>query len=167
MPNDAQTRMNAAALADRLFMADGDGFSADDAAALLALLPKPGLWRRLLAFVPAIRAQGTVPGLGMSGAAAGLGHVQMDGDAKKFDFDTHGRQCLRAGQWRLYRDGAVLRPWVDVLRAEQVMGDERQAEIRFRRGVPVQMCLWQAHEWHMGPVTFSLLQRSPWKEPAP
>lgn len=159
-------RMALAALSDRLIYADEKTFAAQDATDILALLPKPSGWRRLLAFVPHIRARGTMPSLGGSGVAAGVGSVSLPGERKSFDLDTHGRVCIRAGQWRLYRNGAVLWPGRDEVRIEQAAGDERIAALIYRRGQPIQMVLWTPHIAGFFGVAVGVSIPSPWKVPA-
>lgn len=159
------SRLQAAALADRLVFWSDTTFQQQDAVDLLALMPAAGWARRLRQALPGVSVSGQIPGLGASGVAAGVGNVKMEGDSVSFDFDLQGRPCLRAGQWRIYREDSLL-PGRCALVLEQVMGgDEREARIFYRRGVPVRMLRLVGTEAPLGPLVLKFSVWKMWKVP--
>ncbi len=159
-----ETRMQAAALADRLVFGSDTTFDPQDAAALLGLMPGVNRWASLL---PEIRFRATVPRLGASGVAAGVGSVRTEGERMTLDLDSHGRRCLRAGQWRIYRVDH-LRPGRAWISLEQVMSGQEHEEhkaalIRYRRGEPWRMDLYMPRRLRLPFLSLTVSLPVPWK----
>lgn len=162
-------RLQAAALADRIIYGAADTFHRQDAIALLALLPEPGFWRRLLGLLPGVRFEAEFTSRGLAGAAAGVGHVEADGEKRRVEVDGEGRLTFRAGQWRLYRSDGLLRPGRTTVTIEQVMAtpvdDGRTAHLVFRRGEPKALLLEAVAEIGAGGAAVGLGVPRPWKTP--
>jgi hypothetical protein len=155
-------RILLSALADRLIFGDEATFSLDDArelARLMPQMPRAGLFKR---FLPDLVVKGTLPGRSASGFAAGVGNVSLNDDKRSLDYDSRGRQVVRAGQWKLLRSGRGIE-------IEQVMADDgdegRTALVEYRDGEPVRMCLLTLVSLQIGPICISTGRFKPWKMP--
>lgn len=162
-------RLQATASADRIIYGAADTFHRQDALDLLALLPKPGFGRRLLGLLPGVRFEAEFTSRGLSGAAAGVGDVETDGERQRLGLDSEGRLTYRAGQWRLYRSDGLLRPGKTTVTIEQVMAvvtdDARTAHLVYWYGEPRVLLLNTVAEIGAGGTTAGIGVPRPWKKP--
>lgn len=101
-------RMAIAAIVDRLIYGDEHTFGYTDAVQLDNLIPKtdpPAWWRRIISY----RVSGRISGGQTKGYAAGVGNVSLPKADREFDYDSLGREMIRAGQWKIFRDGRHIR----------------------------------------------------------
>ena len=156
-------RLILSALVERLIYADEATFKREDALELAELLPTPRGLSVLSRLLPRLKVKGRLPGASAAGFAAGVGNVSAEGDQISFDVDSRGRQIVRAGQWKLHRDGKAIE-------IEQVMtddGDEgRTARLEFVHGQPARMMLLNKREISVGPLVMSSGHFISWKLPA-
>jgi hypothetical protein len=152
-----------AAVTDRLIYGSETTFSPDDARELDRLLPHLPRWQRLLDFIPVqLKAGVQSSGQSRKGFAAGVGSVTLREGGESFEFDSHGRRVIRAGQWKLSRVGTDIH-------IEQVMADEsddaRSARLEFSGGEPVALLLLAQRMLEIGPFCVGYGTFKAWKAP--
>ncbi len=152
-----------AAVTDRLIYGSDTTFDPEDAKELDRLLPHLPRWQRWLDLIP-LQLKAGVQGTGQSrkGYAAGVGSVSLRDDAESFEFDSHGRRVIRAGQWKLSRIGGDIQ-------IEQVMAGEmdeaRSARLEFSNGEPVALLLLVQTMLEIGPICVGYGTFKAWKDP--
>jgi hypothetical protein len=158
----ASDRFVLSALADRLVFGDTETFSRDDARELARLMPAATRWGFLSRLRPDVAIRANIPGQSTVASAAGVGTGRFDSGDREISFDSRGRRVVRAGQWKLLREGRTIE-------IEQVMADDsddgRTARIVFRSGEPIRMCLLQTREFGIGRLVFEAGVFCRWKEP--
>jgi hypothetical protein len=122
-------RFQIAAVVDRLIYGQDTTFDPEDARTLDRLLPD-GVRVGFLSRFIHLNIKGRISG-STRGYATGVGDVRVPDD-KSFEFDSHGRRTLRAGQWKLCRSGRDIE-------ISQMMDTEGETDvlIRFRQQEPV------------------------------
>ena len=128
-----------AAALDRILYDDPDHFAADDARLLRRMIPRTRTpWLRL-----GFRAESQGPS--MSGQAAGVGDVKMDGDKKVVEGGVGESPVWRCGQYKISNHGDDLEIW-------QVMSDEFAEEPKGARlefgptGAPERLTFFQPRD---------------------
>jgi hypothetical protein len=146
-------RIQLAAVVDRLIYGHDTTFDAEDARTLDQLLPDNVRAGFLAQFIR-VGVKGSISG-NSQGYAAGVGNVRIPDD-KSFEFDSRGRSIVRAGQWKLCRNGRDIE-------IEQVMDTdgEKGAMVCYRQREPTEM-LRQTF-WRFGFIQIGLY--APWKRP--
>ncbi len=164
-------RWIAASLVERIIYGHDATFQADDALSLLALLPAKTWLDRLRDRLPAFSLKVSLPGSEVRGAAAGgKGTVNGRSGDRTYDYDSQGRQTLRAGQWKLYRTDDLLGQGttVEVARVLSDLHEEDSASIRFMAGRPVAMTQTVIRSMRLfpgAPFVVSVSRQAPWKQP--
>ncbi|KAA2211261.1 hypothetical protein [Teichococcus oryzae] len=159
-----------AAVVDRIIYGQEDTFRHEDAAELLRQMPAPNPWRQLrLPFE--FRVEGSMSGSRMSGSAAGLGDVSVQGDGRSFAYDSQAGHTVRVGQWKLRHSASF---W-EALRGHatieivQTLGeagqDGRSAALVYQRGEPVELRSFRQQEKFIGKYAIINSRAVPWKTP--
>jgi hypothetical protein len=152
-----------AALTDRLIYGSETTFDPRDARELDRLLPHLPRWQRLLDLIPLqLKAGVQSSGSSHKGFAAGVGSVTLRDGSETYEFDSHGRRVIRAGQWKLSRVGGDIQ-------IEQMMSGEldeaRSARLEFSDGEPMALLLLVQTMLEIGPICVGYGTFKPWKEP--
>ncbi|TWA86634.1 hypothetical protein FBZ83_102428 [Azospirillum brasilense] len=128
-----------AAALDRILYDDPDQFATEDARLLRRMIPRTrSAWLRL-----GFRAESQGPS--MSGRAAGVGDVKMDGDKKVVEGGVGEAPVWRCGQYKITNHGDDLEIW-------QVMSDEFAEEPKGARleygptGAPERLTFFQPRD---------------------
>lgn len=128
-----------AAALDRILYDDPDRFSAEDARLLRGMIPRTRTpWLRL-----GFRAESQGPSV--TGQAAGVGQVDMDGDKKVREGSVGLATVWRCGQYKISNHGDDLEIW-------QVMSDEFAEEPKGARleygsgGAPERLTFFQPRD---------------------
>ena len=164
-------RWIATSLVDRLIYESETTFQAEDARALLALLPRKTWITRLLGLLPGVKVNTSVPGKQVTGASANGGEITGRFKDKNYEFDSQGRHVLRAGQWKIYRFDALFRPVseITIVKVPSELEEGDSVCIRFLAGQPVAMTRpTKPHEWlvPLTPLVMSVARSILWKKPA-
>ncbi|UPG71893.1 hypothetical protein MVG78_15310 [Roseomonas gilardii subsp. gilardii] len=164
-------RWIAASLVERIIHGHDSTFQADDALSLLALLPAKSWLDRLRDQLPVFSVQASLPGNEVQGAAAGgKGTVSSRSGNRTYDYDSQGRQTLRAGQWKLYRTDDLLGQGatVEIARVLSDLDEEDSASIRFMACRPIAMTQTVIRSMRLfpgAPFVVSVSRQVPWKRP--
>jgi hypothetical protein len=146
-------RIQLAAVVDRLIYGSDTTFDAEDARMLDRLLPddvRAGFLARFLRVGVKASMSGNTQGY-----AAGVGNVRIPDD-KSFEYDSRGRCIVRAGQWKLCRNGRN----IEIEQVLDVEG-EKGAIVRYHQGEPTEMR--RPTFWRLGFIHIGLY--APWKTP--
>ncbi|MFC3127233.1 hypothetical protein ACFOD4_19370 [Pseudoroseomonas globiformis] len=159
-----------AAVVDRIIYGQEDTFRHEDAAELLRQMPAPSPWRQLRLPID-LKVEGSMPGSRMSGSAAGLGDVSVQGDRRSFAYDSQAGRTVRVGQWKLRHSAGF---W-EALRGKatiaivQAMGEAakegRAAVMVYQHGEPVELLGFREKRNALGQFAIIVSKALPWKTP--
>jgi len=155
---DQASRLEAHALIDQLVQ-DGDTFSRETAARLIALVPV----QSKKALPISIGVSGTTVGPETKGHAAGVGDVSLKGDEKTFSAETSGDVPWRLGGYKVvHRPGKLT-----IERMMSVVPGQpgRTCEVLYDASGPTRMDLSKAREvgfWRLRAIVETM---GPWKRP--
>ncbi|WP_139341767.1 hypothetical protein [Roseomonas mucosa] len=163
-------RWVATGLVDRLIYESETTFHAEDALALLSLLPRKTWIARLRELLPGVKVNASVPGKQVTGSSASGGEIMGRSEDRKYEFDSRGRHVLRAGQWKIYRFDALFRPVseITIVKVLSEMEEGDSVGIRFLAGQPVAMTRpTKPYEWlvPLTPLIMSVARSVLWKKP--
>ncbi|MBI0433671.1 hypothetical protein [Roseomonas sp. KE0001] len=159
-----------AAVVDRIIYGQEDTFRREDACELLRQMPAPHPLR-LLRLPIEFKAQGSMPGRRMSGSAAGLGDVSVDGDRRSFAYDSQAGRTVRVGQWKLqhtagFREALRGQALIEIVQMVGEAGREgRSAVLAYQRGEPVELRGFRQNVKSIGLFSFIVSRSVPWKKP--
>ena len=158
---ETHTRLEANAIIDRLVM-DGPTFSADDARRLIELIPVTPSTR--LSFTGSFKSRGS----SFKGHAAGIGDVEMKGEAKEKTLNLNVPASHKIGGYIVtHTPGSMTIElmWGDT-RADQT-GQSCSLVYDVKTGEPQEMLQASQKSLSLLFFTFSYVSFVPWKKPRP